>query len=57
MQSWADAEWFTNNDKVPESITVAVFKPLAKSIPTISARHRMLGRAQIFHYTPALCLK
>lgn len=26
MQSWADAEWFTNNDKVPESITVAVFK-------------------------------
>jgi aconitate hydratase 2/2-methylisocitrate dehydratase len=26
MQSWADAEWFTNNDKVPESIKVAVFK-------------------------------
>ncbi|MDB2534088.1 bifunctional aconitate hydratase 2/2-methylisocitrate dehydratase, partial [Porticoccaceae bacterium] len=26
MQSWADAEWFTNNDAVPESIKVAVFK-------------------------------
>ena len=26
MQSWADAEWFTSNDAVPESITVAVFK-------------------------------
>ncbi len=26
MQSWADAEWFTNQDKVPESIKVAVFK-------------------------------
>jgi len=26
MQSWADAEWFTANDAVPESITVAVFK-------------------------------
>ena len=26
MQSWADAEWFTNRDAVPESIKVAVFK-------------------------------
>ena len=26
MQSWADAEWFTSQDKVPESIKVAVFK-------------------------------
>jgi len=26
MQSWADAEWFTSNDSVPESIKVAVFK-------------------------------
>jgi aconitate hydratase 2/2-methylisocitrate dehydratase len=26
MQSWADAEWFTNNDAVAESIKVAVFK-------------------------------
>ena len=26
MQSWADAEWFTSNDAVPQSITVAVFK-------------------------------
>ena len=26
MQSWADAEWFTQRDKVPESIKVAVFK-------------------------------
>ena len=26
MQSWADAEWFTNNDAVPESIKVTVFK-------------------------------
>ena len=26
MQSWADAEWFTANDAVPESIKVAVFK-------------------------------
>ena len=26
MQSWADAEWFTSNDAVPESIKVAVFK-------------------------------
>jgi len=26
MQSWADAEWFTRRDKVPESIKVAVFK-------------------------------
>ena len=26
MQSWADAEWFTNNDAVPQSIKVAVFK-------------------------------
>ena len=26
MQSWADAEWFTKREKVPESIRVAVFK-------------------------------
>lgn len=26
IQSWANAEWFTNRDKVPESIKVAVFK-------------------------------
>ncbi len=26
MQSWADAEWFTRKPKVPESITVTVFK-------------------------------
>ena len=26
MQSWADAEWFTRRPKVPESITVTVFK-------------------------------
>ena len=26
MQSWADAEWFTRREKVPESIKVAVFK-------------------------------
>jgi len=26
MQSWADAEWFTSNPAVPESIKVAVFK-------------------------------
>ena len=26
MQSWADAEWFTSNDAVPQSIKVAVFK-------------------------------
>ncbi len=26
MQSWADAEWFTERDEVPESIKVAVFK-------------------------------
>ncbi|WIO73171.1 bifunctional aconitate hydratase 2/2-methylisocitrate dehydratase [Porticoccaceae bacterium LTM1] len=26
IQSWADAEWFTSRNKVPESIKVAVFK-------------------------------
>ncbi|NCF16988.1 MAG: bifunctional aconitate hydratase 2/2-methylisocitrate dehydratase [Haliea sp.] len=26
MQSWADGEWFTSQDAVPESIKVAVFK-------------------------------
>ncbi len=26
MQSWADGEWFTNRNEVPESIKVAVFK-------------------------------
>ncbi len=26
MQSWADAEWFTSRDKVPESIKTTVFK-------------------------------
>jgi len=26
MQSWADAEWFTSKEKVPEKITVKVFK-------------------------------
>jgi aconitate hydratase 2/2-methylisocitrate dehydratase len=26
VQSWADAEWFTNRDKVADSIKVAVFK-------------------------------
>ena len=26
MQSWADAEWFTTNDAVPESIKAVVFK-------------------------------
>jgi aconitate hydratase 2/2-methylisocitrate dehydratase len=26
MQSWADAEWFTSNDAVPQSIKVAIFK-------------------------------
>ncbi|WHI53451.1 bifunctional aconitate hydratase 2/2-methylisocitrate dehydratase [Microbulbifer sp. MLAF003] len=26
LQSWADAEWFTKRNKVPESIKVAVFK-------------------------------
>ncbi len=26
MQSWADAEWFTNNEKLADKITVTVFK-------------------------------
>lgn len=26
MQSWANGEWFTNRDKVPESIKLSVFK-------------------------------
>src|SRR5690606_12224144 len=26
MQSWADAEWFTNRQEVPESMTITVFK-------------------------------
>ena len=26
LQSWADAEWFTSNDAVPESIKAVVFK-------------------------------
>jgi aconitate hydratase 2/2-methylisocitrate dehydratase len=26
VQSWADAEWFTNKPKVPEKLTVTVFK-------------------------------
>ncbi|PIE83112.1 MAG: bifunctional aconitate hydratase 2/2-methylisocitrate dehydratase [Candidatus Contendobacter odensis] len=26
MQSWADAEWFTRRDAVPEKVTVTVFK-------------------------------
>ena len=26
LQSWADAEWFTSREKVPEKITVTVFK-------------------------------
>jgi len=26
LASWADAEWFTSRDKVPESLTVTVFK-------------------------------
>tara|TARA_B110000208_G_scaffold122225_1_gene149131 strand:- start:306 stop:2771 length:2466 start_codon:yes stop_codon:yes gene_type:complete len=26
MQSWADAEWFTSRDELPESITCTVFK-------------------------------
>jgi len=26
MQSWAEAEWFTNRDKLPEEITLTVFK-------------------------------
>ena len=26
MNSWAEAEWFTSNDAVPESVKVAVFK-------------------------------
>ena len=26
MKSWADAEWFTSNDAVPQSVKVIVFK-------------------------------
>ncbi|HRO28521.1 MAG TPA: aconitate hydratase B, partial [Luteimonas sp.] len=26
LQSWADAEWFTSNPEVPESLTITVFK-------------------------------
>ena len=26
MQSWADAEWFTGNPEVPQSLTITVFK-------------------------------
>lgn len=26
LESWANAEWFTSRDKVPEKITVTVFK-------------------------------
>ncbi|NNJ90364.1 MAG: bifunctional aconitate hydratase 2/2-methylisocitrate dehydratase [Gammaproteobacteria bacterium] len=26
MQSWAEAEWFTNRDKLPEEITLSVYK-------------------------------
>ena len=26
MQSWADAEWFTSRDELPETLTVTVFK-------------------------------
>ena len=26
LQSWADAEWFTSKEEIPEKLTVAVFK-------------------------------
>ena len=31
IQSWADAEWFTSRAKVPEKITVSVFKVLGET--------------------------
>ena len=52
MQSWADAEWFSN-DAVPESIKAVVFGVLA-TIQMIYHRPKMRGRDQISPHARAM---
>ena len=55
LQSWADAEWFTSNDAVPESIKVVVFKATGEiNTDDLSPAQDAWSRPDI-RSTPAPC--
>ena len=51
MQSWADGEWFTTNDAVPESIKTIVYKVTGEINTDDLSLHPMPGAAQTFLFT------
>ncbi len=57
MQSWADGEWFTNQDAVPESIKVSVFKVTGETNTDDLSPRPMPGRVRTFHCTRWPCTR
>ena len=57
MQSWADAEWFTKRDELPESLKMVVFKVTVKQILTTCLLRLMHGLALISRSMLVLCTK
>ena len=55
LQSWADAEWFTTREKVPEKITVTVFKVDGETNTDDLSPAPMRGAAPIFRCTRWRC--
>ena len=51
LEAWANAEWFTKRDEVPDAITLTVFKVPAKPTRTTCPRQLKRGHVQTFHYT------
>ena len=57
MQSWADAEWFTKRDELPESLKMVVLRSLAKPIRTTCHRRPTPGHDLISHSTHVPCTR
>lgn len=52
MQSWADAEWFTSQDAVAESLKMVVFKVTGETNTDDLSPHLMRGHVRTFRFMP-----
>ena len=57
MQSWADAQWFTSKPKLPEVLTISVFKVPGKPIPMTSPLPLMPGHVLTSRCMPKPCTR
>ena len=53
LNSWAEAEWFTSRQPLPEKLTVTVFKVVGETNTDDLSPPRTLGLARTYPYMPS----